>query len=102
LRESEEKKAAMALLDGVGATVYHFSDNRSSRNTPGVPDAWVFITRPGRLGWAFWWEAKGTEGEQSEEQKAFQVLCRACSVPYVLGGAEAVHEHLERIGVLAR
>lgn len=97
LRESEEKAAGLRLLKAVGAKVWHLAQNRASRQTPGLGDCWIVLPQ----GHACWWECKATNGKQTQQQLEFQRFTVGAGVPVIVGGAEAVRDHLRRIGILA-
>ena len=81
-----------------GCLVYNLSQARASKQTPGLPDLWVFVPRRGT---AFWFETKSPRGVQSEAQAAFQASCEGCGIRYVMGGMEEARAILAELRLTA-
>lgn len=88
---------AVALLRQLGCHVCTLSQGRSTRQSPGLADCYVFP--PGGRA-PFWYEAKTKTGVHSGKQQEFQRRCAEGGVAYVLGGVAEVSTHLQQIGLL--
>ena len=96
-REREIRAEGVKLLRALGCRVEVFSENRATRNTPGVPDVYAFLPQ-GRG--TFWWEAKATGGTISDGQVEFERRCLMCGQPYVRGGLAELRHFLAGLGIL--
>lgn len=84
LLEKHEQNAVRKIFVAHGCAVYNLSQSRATKQTPGLPDLFVFSSRSGH---AFWFETKRpVGGVQSRPQREFQERCAQCGVRYVIGG----------------
>lgn len=95
-REKQIYEAGVRTLRAAGFVVYRLSQARRTNQSPGIPDAYAM--HPQR-GLALWWEAKRPGGTQSPPQRQFEAECRACGLPYLLGGTDVIWTHLYRLGL---
>jgi hypothetical protein len=96
--EKQEQAEVVKILRAHGCVVYSLSQARASKQTPGLPDLWVFHPRAHA---AFWFEVKrSVGGMQSGAQAEFQSLCFGSGVRYVLGDRCAAWDVLRTIGVV--
>lgn len=101
--EKAEQANGVHLLRSLGAQVYVLGTRRRSGDyqgtmqTPGVPDVLFFlpphVDDSARL---VAWECKAPGGRASAPQIQFQAHCRCSGVDHVLGGLDALIEHLIR------
>lgn len=109
MREADVQHGVVDFYQTAGGVVCDLSQgfrpggrrHGTTRQTKGLGDLYVFFPY---LGFALWHETKASDRppddpkrqeslreKQSDEQRWFEDQCRACRVPYVLGGvAEAV------------
>jgi len=85
------------LMELHGFRSIHFSQARATQQTPGIPDR-KYYHRARRL--TCWWEAKAECGEQSEEQRKFQLDAEACGETYLLGGVNVLAHWLTAMRTL--
>lgn len=110
--EKQEQAAIVDLLKSIGAAVYVLghpspADGRTYRGTgqtPGVPDLYAFLNTVdgSSKGVGLWIEVKRTGGRLSVYQGAFKLDCRVRDIPHVVGGVDAVIDHLEAGGWLTK
>ena len=95
--ERDVQRRVVALLKSAGFTVYSLSQgyrpggrgHGTTRQTKGLPDLYAMSPRL-----FLWVEVKRLGGKQTPEQVEFEADCRACGIPYVLGGYREVLEWL--------
>lgn len=75
--EAEIQEAGRKALELLGFTVYSLSQDRATRQTPGIPD--TYVVGHGRATWAEWKTAKG---RQSAAQLAFEGIAIFNGVEY--------------------
>lgn len=98
-RTASEKKIQAdgeQLLRMAGLAVYHLSQSRETRQTPGLPDTYAMHPT---LKLVLWVEWKTPTGRQSPEQIAFQRQAEGAGVTYLLGGLDAVRRWLIAVGL---
>ena len=78
-----------------GCEVYHLSQARASKQTPGIGDDFLIHRR---LRAAWWHEYKTPRGRQSADQVYFQESLSFTACGYVLGGIDATWAQLRKIG----
>lgn len=83
--EKMEQQAVYYHLRALGGAYWNLSQARATKQTEGLPDAWLAFQ--GRVAW---WEAKREGGKQSVAQRAFQAACEAGGVTYLLGDRRVV------------
>lgn len=100
--EGQVKKLYLAA----GCEVLSFSQGRRTRQTPGIPDFYIF--HPG-IHAAWWHEAKADGGKPTKPQKWVAWLVHQTTSaqigthsPYVIGGTEATIAQLEALGLAER
>ena len=92
--EKSEQAEVVKLYRAYGCHVYNLSQARASKQTPGLPDLYVF--RPPH---AWWHETKRPiSGHPSPAQKVFNDECFASFVNHTIGGLAAARGTLVRIG----
>ena len=96
-REREIRAEGVKLLRALGCRVEVFSENRATRNTPGVPDVYAFL--PNGRG-TVWWESKRPGGITGPDQRGFEAWCYMCGQPYVRGGVPELRHFLAGLGIL--
>ena len=96
-REREIRAEGVKLLRALGCRVEVFSENRATRNTPGVPDVYAFL--PNGRG-TVWWEAKVPGGRISYDQYDFEAACLMCGQPYVRGGLAELRHFLAGLEIV--
>lgn len=110
--EADIQQNVKAAYERLGCFVANFSQGRKTRQTPGIPDLYVFP--PGRpdqvraaavghaqLALAPWWHETKRPGEkQSLEQVEWQRRCENRGVAYVLGGVADAVAHLRKVGLV--
>ena len=86
------------FFEGLGCTVYRLSQARATRQTPGLPDLYIFCQRK-RV--AFWWETKRTDtGQRSDAQLDFAGLCADCRVAYGHGAYANARAMAQKLGLM--
>jgi hypothetical protein len=93
--EKDAYEAVVRLLRLAGCEVYRLSQSRASRQTPGIPDLWVF----GPRNLYCWLEVKRPGGRLRPEQRKFQAHCEARKIEHVVGGVREVERLLIRWGL---
>lgn len=109
--EKTEQAHGVQLLEGIGGKVYVMGTRRSrgkpcpkcgefvpegqtTRQTPGIPDVMAFLPprpRGGDVRPIFvFWEAKASDGRESDEQVRFKELCQDALVEHVVGDYNAL------------
>jgi hypothetical protein len=83
--EKETQRAVVRLFMAAGCRVYSLSQPRSTMQTEGLGDLWVFCPRR-RTAW--WWETKRPGGKLRPEQREFREQCEGTGVRYGVGGVE--------------
>ena len=96
-RERQIRAEGVRLLRALGCRVEVFSENRATRNTPGVPDVYAFL--PNGRG-TVWWETKVPGGVMRPAQLDFERRCLMCGQPYVRGGLAELCHFLAGLGIL--
>jgi len=92
--EKSEQAEVIKLYRAYGCHVYSLSQARATKQTPGLPDLYVF--RPPH---AWWHETKRpVSGNPSPAQKVFSDECLASFVNHTMGGLAAARATLVRIG----
>lgn len=75
-------------------TVRPKGDSHGTRQTPGIPDVWVFLPapalRPSAPPSSLWIEVKAVGGRMRPEQVEFKALCRRVGIAHVHGGLDDV------------
>ena len=99
MRESDVRRKVVAKLRRLGWEVLCYSDNRTSRNTPGAPDT---LVAPPRGKAVFFWEAKSDTGKPSAEQLRIKARIEASGTPVIIGGEAEVDAHLKALGLITR
>lgn len=94
--EKDVQRKVCQLYEAAGAVVYNLSQARASKQSPGLPDLWVFH-EPREL--SFWHEVKRPAGSRTDAQERFLALCAATATRYVCGGVEAAKDMLRRLGL---
>lgn len=103
--EKHEEADIIDLYQTVGCKVVSFAQPRHTMQSAGIPDLRIYCERL-RIAW--WHEVKRKKGpeykkvksEQSDDQRAFQVLAESCGETYVIGAYDAAVEQLVRVGIL--
>ena len=92
--EKSEQAEVVKMYSSYGCHVYNLSQARATKQTPGLPDLYVF--RPPH---AWWHESKRpVSGNPSPAQKLFSEECLASFVNHTMGGLAAARATLVRIG----
>ena len=92
--EKSEQAEVVKLYRAFGCHVYNLSQARATKQTPGLPDLYVF-----RAPHAWWHETKRpVSGKPSPAQKVFSDECLECYVNHTIGGLAAARATLVRIG----
>lgn len=86
-------EAVVALLTLAGCKVYRLSQVRASRQSPGIPDLYVFGPTTGA-----WFEVKRPGGRLRPEQREFRERCEARRIEHVVGGVDEAKRLLLRWG----
>lgn len=91
--EAEIQLGIRRALELVGYHVSDLSQDRPTRQTPGIPD--LFVMGHGRFAWM---EVKRPKGRVSEHQRAWHALAQKNGVPCIVvrSEAEAMAWHEER------
>lgn len=91
--EAEIQLGIRRALELVGYHVSDLSQDRPTRQTPGIPDLFVM----GRGRWT-WMEVKTPKGRPSDHQKAWHEVARRNGVPCIIvrSEAEAMAWHQEK------
>lgn len=115
--EKVVQQHAISLLRSVGGQVNVLGtrrkrgDYQGTRQTPGIPDLYVFLPTPrwpthpalgAPAGVALWFEVKRPGEGRSPDQVAFGNECHARQVPYVWGDLDALIHWLTEGGWLKR
>lgn len=102
--EKTVQQQVIHLLRDIGAAVYVLGTKRArgdwqgTRQTPGIPDLWVFLPprkvadHSGPTG--LWIEVKADGGRLRPEQESFRYGCQLAGVGHVVGGVDEVVQHL--------
>lgn len=94
--EKDVQQRVRKLYEAAGAVVYNLSQARASKQTPGLPDLWVFHVAAD----ASWWhETKRPGGDRTEAQEQFKERCRLTHTKYTCGGVDAARQMLTRLGI---
>lgn len=98
--EKAEGHEVDKVLRAFGGRVYNLSQSRASKQTPGLPDRWVFFQR---VAWAGWFEVKRQVGGRlSSAQELFLDLCEATGTHYTVGGRKEAEELVISLGLAYR
>ena len=97
-QERDLRAVGVQMLRAMGCRVDVFSENRATRNTPGVPDVYAFL--PNGRG-TVWWESKGPRTVTTPAQEDFETACLACGQPYVRGTVADLAQFLRGLGIIA-
>lgn len=99
--EKATQRRIVQLFTACGGVVYNLSQGYrkeagGTRQTPGLPDLYVFFAR--RYSWdrCLWWEVKRPGGKRTEQQLRFAAHCAGAGIPYGFGGFD------EAMGLMAR
>lgn len=96
--EKAEQRAVWKMAKAVGFDVYSLSQARAAKQTPGLPDLWMY--RHARSPLAFWWETKRQiGGERSDAQIKFGQQCEHAGIPYGHGDRYDFAAFLEKHGI---
>jgi hypothetical protein len=106
--EKAEQSAIVQLLRTIGASVYVIGTKRAkgdyqgTRQTPGIPDLYVFLpSTPKHVGGiAVWIEVKAEGGRLSVAQIGFEVRCRLAGAVHLVGGRDMLIDFLKQNGWL--
>lgn len=121
-REAMVQARIMAIYRAAGCTVMNLAQgyrpggrrHGTTRQSKGLPDLYVFLPRKSI---AWWHEVKAPaqladldrpaaelkriyRRRMSPEQALFELRCKQCRVPYVLGGTAEAVAWLEHLGVV--
>ena len=103
IAEKEEQRVVRRMFRACGMIVYWLSQPRTTKQTPGIGDLYVFyITEPYNRdhAFAFWWETKRQiGGKLSPDQVEFQELCHKAGAHYGHGDRYAARDWLVRFGI---
>ncbi len=88
--EKAVQRRVKAILAAGRCATYDLSQPRRTMQTAGLPDLICFHPD----GALFFVEIKAETGRLSPAQKAFQDLAARAGIPYIVGGAKEVAEHL--------
>ena len=101
--EKHEEAAVIDAYQMAGCKVVIFAQPRATMQSAGIPDLLIFDPKTGT---SWFMEVKRRQGpeyrkvnsKQSPGQVAFQELCEACGVEYILGGVAEALDKLRRMG----
>ena len=112
--EKHEQSKIAILFRSIGSQVYVLGtrrargDQQGTRQTPGIPDLYIWLplerryTRPGLLlaPKFLWFEVKAEGGRTSSAQQEFELLCTTHGHPYLRGGFDRAHAFLVQHGFI--
>lgn len=82
--EKQIQAAIVEAVETLGGSVYDLSQDRATRQTPGLPDLLVWY----RTSWT-WAEVKRPAGQLSPAQETFRDRCLAAGAPWACWRSEA-------------
>ena len=94
--EKSVQRDVILFFEGLGCRVYRLSQARATRQTPGLPDLWIFCPRKQT---GFWFEVKDDCGRPSAEQVTFGESCMACGIGHAMGGMGAARVLARSLGL---
>ena len=104
--EKVEQQHIITLARSIGCQVYVLGTRRpkgdypGTRQTPGIPDLWMFLPMRHPDCSGLWWEVKRKGGTRTPEQMAFGESCALAGQRYGFGTANDFCDYLIRHGYL--
>lgn len=98
--EEVTQRTCVKMAEAVGCDIYNLSQDRATRQTPGIPDLLILHTG---IPVSFWFETKRPGIKRlSPAQQEFRARCLECGVRHYWGDVDAFWSALVEVGLATR